>query len=55
MAMLPIEELESLLPLIKEKEQQGLILPSYTKAVDLVQWHKRGRPFSEKTSISLRR
>lgn len=49
--MTPIEELESLLPLIKEKEQAGLILPSYTKAVDLVQWHKRGKLLSEKQQL----
>lgn len=55
MAMLPIEELETLLPLIKEKEQQGLILPSYVKAQDLVNWHKRGKPFSEKQDLFIGR
>lgn len=51
MAMLPIEELETLLPVIQEKEKQGLILPSYTKALDLVQWHKRGRLLTEKQEL----
>lgn len=49
--MIPIEELETLLPLIKEKEQAGLILPSYVKAADLVQWHKRGKPLTEKQQL----
>ncbi len=46
--MLPIEELKTLLPLLKEKESQGLILPSYARAVDLVNWVERGRTLTEK-------
>lgn len=49
--MTQIEELESLLPILKEKEKAGLILPSYEKAVDLVQWVKRGRTLSEKQEL----
>lgn len=49
--MTPIEELENLLPVLKEKEQQGLILPSYDKAKSLVSWHKLGRSLTEKQSL----
>lgn len=49
--MLPIEELKNLLPVLKEKEQQGLILPSFAKAQDLVRWHENGRPLTEKQSL----
>lgn len=41
-------ELKALLPVLKEKETQGLILPSYQKAMSLVQWAEMGRPMSEK-------
>ena len=43
-----VVELKSLLPVLKEKESQGLINPSYVKAVDLVRWAESGRPLSEK-------
>ena len=43
-----ILELEAALPVLKEKEQQGLILPSYEKAASLVAWGKSGKPLSEK-------
>lgn len=49
--MLPIKELETLLPVLKEKETQGLILPSYAKAVDLVNWVKRGRSLTERQAL----
>lgn len=49
--MLPIEELKSLLPVLKEKEQQGLILPSYVKAADLVRWHESGFTLTEKQQL----
>lgn len=44
-------KLEALLPVIKEKESQGLILPSYLKAADLVRWSKLGRPWTEKQQL----
>lgn len=49
--MKPIEELKSLLPVLKEKEKQGLINPSYAKAVDLVNWVERGRTLTEKQEL----
>lgn len=42
-----VAELKSLLPVLKEKEQAGLIRPSFSKAQDLVAWYERGRPLSE--------
>lgn len=44
-------ELKTLLPILKEKETAGLILPSYAKAVDLVRWAESGRPFTEKQDL----
>lgn len=42
-------KLESLLPTLKEKVSLGLVFPnSHEKAVDLIRWHKAGRPYSEK-------
>lgn len=49
--MRPIEELETLLPVLMEKEKQGLILPSYAKAKDLVDWVRRGRTLTEKQEL----
>lgn len=46
----PVQELIALLPVLKEKEEKGLILPSYVKAVDLVKW-ARTRPLSEKQNL----
>lgn len=46
-----LQKLETLLPVLKEKETQGLILPSYQKAVSLVQWAKIGRPWTEKQQL----
>lgn len=40
-----------MLQVIQEKEKQGLILPSYAKAADLVRWGKSGRPLSEKQEL----
>lgn len=53
MAAIPdnVLELEKLLPIIKEKETQGLILPSYAKATSLIQWAKSGRTITEKQSL----
>jgi dynein-related subfamily AAA family protein len=45
-----VRELESLLPVIEEKERQGLILPSLAKARSLVMWGKT-RPLSEKQNL----
>jgi hypothetical protein len=45
-----VAELESVLPVIKEKELQGLILPSYAKAQDLLKWG-RSKPFTEKQQL----
>lgn len=46
-----VAELKQLLPVIKEKEAQGLILPSYHKAVSLVTWAEQGKPLSEKQNL----
>jgi AAA domain (dynein-related subfamily) len=46
-----VAQLEALLPVIKEKEVQGLIPTSYAKAVDLVQWYKRRGSLSEKQEL----
>jgi hypothetical protein len=46
-----IEELRALLPVLKEKEKQGLILPSFAKATDLVAWVDRGRTLTEKQEL----
>jgi cobaltochelatase CobS len=46
-----IIELESLLPVIEEKERQGLILPSLSKARSLINWAKAGRPLTEKQNL----
>jgi hypothetical protein len=45
------ETLEAMLPLLKEKETQGLILPSYDKARSLLQWFKSGRTVTEKQQL----
>ncbi len=41
-------ELETLLPVLSEKEARGLIPPSHARAVDLVAWFKRRGSFTEK-------
>ena len=46
-----ISQLESLLPIIKEKETQGLIPTSYAKAVDLVSCYKKYFKLSEKQEL----
>jgi len=43
-----VVELETLLPVLKEKESSGLIPPCYAKAVDLVAWWKRRGLYSDK-------
>jgi hypothetical protein len=43
-----VSELETLLPVLSEKEARGLIPPSHGKAVDLVAWFKRRGNFTEK-------
>lgn len=50
-----VAELKSLLPVLKEKELKGLILPSYAKAADLVAWVERGRPLSDKQNLFIGR
>lgn len=44
-------QLETLLPLIKEKEVQGLIPTSYQKATSLVSWYKRYNSWTEKQEL----
>jgi cobaltochelatase CobS len=46
-----VEELRKLLPVLKEKETQGLILPSYEKAKDLLRWVDNGRIWTEKQEL----
>src|SRR5262245_1820620 len=47
----PIQELEAALPVIIEREKNGLIRPDTTRlARDLVDWSKR-RPLSEKQQL----
>jgi hypothetical protein len=46
-----IAKLKTLLPVIKEKEAAGLILPSYSKAQDLVRWHEIGKHMSDKQEL----
>ena len=44
-----VEKLRTLLPVIEAKEKQGLILPSFRKATDLVEWGvKYKRVYSDK-------
>lgn len=49
--MSAIQELETLLPVLREKEKAGLILPSVAKAEDLIRWAKSGRPLTDKQEL----
>ena len=44
-------QLKAALPLILEKEKQGLILPSYQKAQHLVLWHEMRGAWTEKQAL----
>jgi cobaltochelatase CobS len=44
-------KLEALLPVLKEKETQGLILPSFERAKSLLEWSKTGRGWTEKQQL----